>query len=126
MLICSLPCHCYLSNTALCLCCKSKVHTPVSQWVCTLAHLEFFVEVVSCIFDRYCSLNCIKLGLCTLINYLLFCLLYYNHHPIGFLALFSSLSFRIALLCSFVVVLSIVFFCKIPKYSIEVTTCDLK
>jgi hypothetical protein len=29
-------------------------------------------------------------------------------------------------LCSFVVVLSIVFFCKIPKYSIEVTTCDLK
>jgi len=126
MPICLLPCHCYLFSTRLRLCCESKVHTPVSQWVCMLAELEFFVEVVSCIFDCYCSLSCIKLGLCMLINYLLFCLLYCNHHLCCFFGfiffLLLSHCFIVFFCCCFVNC----FFCKIPKYSIEVTTCDLK
>ncbi len=43
-----------------------------------------------------------------------------------FLALFSSLSLYFVLFCSFVIALSITFFCKTLKYSIEVATCDLK
>ncbi len=126
MPICLMPCHCYLFSTPLHLYCESKVHTSVSQWVCTLPHLEFFVERVSCIFYYYCSPSCIKLGLSTLIDYLLFYLLCCNHRLccfFGFFFLpFPSFCFIVFFCCCFVNC----FFCKIPKYSIEVTTCDLK
>ncbi len=126
MPICSLLCHCYSSNTPLHLCCESKVHILVSQWLCMLAHLEFFVEGVSCIFYCYCNPSCIKLGLSTLIDYLFFCLLCCNHHLcsfFGFIFLLLPSRYFIVLFCCWFVNFV---FCKIPKYSIEVITCDLK
>jgi hypothetical protein len=42
MPICLMPCHCYISSNPLCLCCESKIHTSISQWVWAQAHLEFF------------------------------------------------------------------------------------
>jgi hypothetical protein len=45
---------------------------------------------------------------------------------VAFLVLFSSLSFHFTFLCSSNVVLSIAFLCKIPKYLVIVTTCNLK
>ncbi len=68
MPMCSLPCHCCMSNSSLCLCCESKVRTLVSQWVCMLAHLEFFMEGVSHILYCCCNPSCIKLDLYMLIG----------------------------------------------------------
>ncbi len=125
MPIYSLFCHWYMSNSSLHFYYEYKVHTLVAQWVCTTTHLEFFVEGVSYIFNCCCSPSCIKLGLCTLIGYSFYDSLCCNHCLCYFLALFSSLSFHLVLLCSFAIIFSN-FFCKIFKYSVQVTTCDLK
>jgi hypothetical protein len=106
---------------AIVACCESKVHTLISQWVCMLTHLDFFVEGVFCIFDYCWNPSCIKLGLYILIGYLLYNLLCCNH----MLCWFSSFIFLpLPLLCF--IVMFCCCFVKTPKYSIEVTTCDLE
>jgi hypothetical protein len=101
MPICLLPWHCYMSSNSLCLCCESKVHTSISQWVCMPTHLNFFVEGVSCIFYCCCSPGCIKLELYTLIRYSFCSSLRCNHH----LYYFSNFIFFLILLFCFTIVL---------------------
>jgi hypothetical protein len=104
--------HCLAIATCLTTCCafvNPRFRFGIPMGMCTPTHLDFFVEGVSCIFYCCCSPSCIKLSLCMLIGYSLCCNchLYY----ISSFIFFSIFFF---------------FFARFPKYSIEVTTCDLE
>jgi hypothetical protein len=122
MFICSLPCHSYMSNNLLCLC-ESKVqiwypngcvHTNPFGFFCGRCFLHFLLLLQSKLHQiepLHANWLFTMLQLPPILHFKLY----------FFLSPFALFYYALLLFCQL-----FFFFARFPKYSIEVTTCDLE